>query len=285
MRVSTRHATSACATVLSRRGLRRCEHSLRMVPLVWLSAVLSFAEAAAPSYQSAGIVNAATGQPDVAPNTLVTIRGTDLATSTRTLTVEEARIGKLPITLPGTGTMVFIDRIPAPIWLASPEQVNFVIPSQVIPTNRARLVVVVNGMRGPEILLRIVREAPGLFQRDPETAMGTHMDGTPIKADSPAMPGEDIVLMATGLGSVEPEIRYMEVAKVVSPLVRRADFRVLVNDIPVDDARIRYVGAAMGYSGMYQINLTLPEDTPPDPEVKVAIGELVSQGGARLPVR
>jgi len=250
---------------------------------LWISAAMCMAQG--PSYQASGIVNAATGQPEVAPNSLVTIRGTGLATGTRTLTVEEARVGKLPITLPGTGTTVLIERIPVPIWLASPEQVNFVIPAQIAPTNRARLVLVVNGVRGPEIVMRIAEEAPGLFQRDPETVMATHMDGSPIKADSPATAGEDVVLLATGLGTVDPEPRYMEVAKMVAPLVRRNAFRVLLNDIPVDDARIRYVGAAVGYAGMYQVILTLPEDTPADPEVRIAVGELVSQTGSRLPVR
>jgi uncharacterized protein (TIGR03437 family) len=251
---------------------------------IWLLLSIALCFAQPPAYQTSGVVNAATGQPDLAPNTLVSIFGKDLARGTRSLTVEEAR-GTLPTVLPGTGTSVYINGQPVPVWMASPEQVNIVIPSQVRPSNRAKFVLVVNGLRGDELTLRIVKEAPGLFPRDPETVSATHADGSPVKAEAPARPGEDVVLLATGLGPVSPEIRYFEVARGVSPLVRRADFRVLLNDVVVEDSRIGYVGAAPGYSGTYQINLSLPDDTPADPEVRIALGDLTSPAGLKLPVR
>ena len=63
----------------------------------------------APSYTASGIVNSATGLPDsIAPNSFVTLYGTGLSNTTRSIGPEDIRAGLLPTVLGGTGVRVLV---------------------------------------------------------------------------------------------------------------------------------------------------------------------------------
>jgi uncharacterized protein (TIGR03437 family) len=253
-------------------------------PLLLFVAMAGGIASALPSYSAAGVVNAATGQPVLAPNTFATIYGRDLANSTRQLQSADVEGGLLPVHLPGTGVRVFLDGLAAPVWYVSPTQVNFVVPPNLLPGREARLWLAVDGRQGPEVLVRIAAASPGLFLSDPETVLAVGLDGGVIRNEAPARPGQDVVLFATGLGPVTPGMGYREVAERPSPLVRIGELRVLLNGVAVPPERVRYAGAAPGFAGLYQINLWLPGDAPANPLLQVAVGDQSSQPGVRLAV-
>jgi uncharacterized protein (TIGR03437 family) len=68
---------------------------------------------------------------------------------------------------------------------------------------------------------------------------------------------------------------------------RLSEFRVTLAGAAVEPSRIIYAGLtpAPGIAALYQINLQLPEQLPPDPEIRIAIGERVSPAGIKLTVR
>ncbi|MBI3681509.1 MAG: hypothetical protein HY235_14080 [Acidobacteria bacterium] len=242
-------------------------------------------QALAQVYSAATVVNSATYRPELAPNAFGTIFGASLAYATREMRSEDVAAGLLPVVLPGTGVRVFLDGIAAPIWYVSPGQINFLAPGNLLGDREAKLWVTLDGRQGPEVLVRLKAESPGLFPLDPETIIAARLDGTLIQRESPAAKGQDILLFATGLGPTVPETPYRQLARGAAPIARRAEFRLLLNDAPVPDDRIRYVGVAPDFAGLYQINLRVPEDAPPDPEVRIVLGESASPGGLRLPLR
>src|SRR5437868_14945087 len=97
----------------------------------WLAAALTTAAQTppAPAYAAASIVNAASNQAGpIAPNTIVSLYGTDLAYVTRALTPDEISGTTLPTTLVGTGVKVTVGNVLANLYFVSPTQINFLVP-------------------------------------------------------------------------------------------------------------------------------------------------------------
>lgn len=240
---------------------------------------------AAPVYSAATIVNSATSLSVLSPNAFATIYGSGLAGSTRALTAADLSGGLLPVLLPGTGARVFVDGIAAPLWYVSPQQINFLIPPQLAPGREVRIWTTYDGRQGPEVLVRLSSESPGLFALDPETVIAVRLDGSLVKPENPAMRKEMVILFATGLGPTNPDTPYRELARGPAPLARLADFRLLLNEEAVARQQILYAGAAPQFAGLYQINLAVPEDAPLNPEVRIAMGDSLSPRGLRLPLK
>jgi uncharacterized protein (TIGR03437 family) len=261
---------------------------------LWLLAALVFPPLAragetarylAPSYSAASIVNNANNLSGaLAPNTIVTLYGENLAYTTRALVPGDLTTGRIPTALPGTGVRVLIRNVPAGIYFVSPNQINLLVPSNLVPGD-ATLQLVQDGHAGPEVRIRLRSAAPGLYQLDPETVIAMKSDGTVATADNPARPGEVIVLYATGLGEVSPPLAAGEIPRAPASLKRLSEFNVFLDGAPVDPGRVLYAGVTPGFAGLYQINLHLPETAPDHPEVRVAAGEEISGPGVYLPVQ
>jgi uncharacterized protein (TIGR03437 family) len=63
------------------------------------------------------------------------------------------------------------------------------------------------------------------------------------------------------------------------------DLQVYLDGKPLDPAKVLYAGLAPGWPGLYQIDLVLPDDAGPDPEIRVAIGNQASPPGLKLAVQ
>src|SRR5205807_306485 len=82
---------------------------------------------AKPSINSAdGVVNGASFAPGIAPNTYITIRGSNLAPTSRLWQADELAGGKLPTQLSCTSVMV--NNKPAYVEFISPDQINAIAP-------------------------------------------------------------------------------------------------------------------------------------------------------------
>ncbi len=240
----------------------------------------------APNYTAASIVNSASNLPgELSPNAIATIYGKELAYITRAIRAEDIHNGVLPVTLPGTGVRVLVKRLtPAHIYYVSPGQVNFLVPANLLP-GPVEIQLVVDGRAGPEITVNLGSASPALFQLDATTALSTHADGSLVTRDTPARPGEDVVVYVNGLGQTDPSLVYGEVARAAATIRQLAELRVSLDGVVLDRGAIAYAGVTPGSAGLYQINLRLPRETPADPELRIAIGEAASPPGVRLPVR
>jgi uncharacterized protein (TIGR03437 family) len=129
-----------------------------------LAAVLARAEA--PVYSAASIVNAGDNQSGtLAPNTLATIYGQNLAYGTQSLTANEVQGGTLPTIFPGTGARVIVGSMLASLTYVSPTQINFLVPPNLIP-GTVNLNVVVDSWSGPMVQIQLAAASPALFQLD-----------------------------------------------------------------------------------------------------------------------
>jgi uncharacterized protein (TIGR03437 family) len=237
-----------------------------------------------PCYFAAGIVNAASNQAGVlAPNTWVSIYGTNLATATCSRDAQ----GNLPC-FGGVKVLIGQDTAngeEALLSYVSPSQVNFLMPWQ--RGNAVTVQLARDSLEGPAIRIALADYAPGLFLVDASTAVAVHPNWTVVTPASPAHAGEYVILYATGLGpfalSLDDEDN--AVPMIADPITARKQFTILLDGKPVDDELIEYVGAAPLFIGDYQINLKLPASVGPNPEIRLSIGGSLSPAGIHLIVQ
>jgi uncharacterized protein (TIGR03437 family) len=251
--------------------------------LVLAPAVQAESGRLAPSYSAASIVNSASNMPGaLAPYTIASLYGSDLAYTTRAISGEDIRGGRLPTEL--AGVRVYLGGFAAALYFVSPGQINLLVPT-LLRGKEVELQVTLDSRAGPPVNIQLLDAAPALFQADSRMVVAVRADWSAVTEEAPLLPGEDVILFATGLGATTPDVDYPQTPRGAAPIKRLAEFRVLLDGVAVDSGRIAYAGIAPGFAGLYQINLKLPESLADDPEVRIALGNQISPEGLRLPVR
>lgn len=231
----------------------------------------------APEYSADSIANSAANVSGLyAPNTFVSIYGRNLAYATRAISDADIRAGMLPSVLLGTGVRVILGGIFAHMYYVSPQQVNILVPNY-FKAGRVTLQLVNDGYAGPPVEIQLEATAPALFEYEGRV-IATHLDGSLVTESSPAARGEIVVLWATGLGLVTPAAEPGRLPTRAAWLTDRDRFQVLVNGEPVPREHIYYAGVAPGFAGLYQINVRMPAESTPDPEIRVGTSERFSPG-------
>jgi uncharacterized protein (TIGR03437 family) len=232
-----------------------------------------------PCYTAASIANTAASVAGFyAPNSFLTIYGTNLSYVTKPIGPGDITVGQLPFALTGTEVSVLVGGISAYMYYVSPGQVNVLIPSLLTP-GPVIVELETRSLYGPAIEITLAPAAPALFQLDAATVLATHGNGPLVTASSPAVPGEIVVLYATGLGETAPEAVCGWLPEMAAPLADLSDFEVLLNGTAVDPHLIRYAGQAPGFAGLFQINLQLPANAPQNPEIRIGF---ISNSGSNL---
>ncbi len=240
-------------------------------------------QSTAPCYSAAGIVNAASNKAgQLAPFTWVSLYGTNLAYTSESRSTTESTVGL-------GGVNVFVNDIPTLVSYVSPTQVNFLLPYE-IAGNTMTVRLARDSLSGPLIILPITGSAPALFLLEAGIAVVANPTNperwTTVTADTPAHPGDIVILYATGLGPTKRPLEDLTIpALEANPIVRRNEFIITLDGNPVDDRLIEYVGAAPLFTGVYQINLRLPEELGNDPEIRIGLVDRLSEIGVRLYVR
>jgi uncharacterized protein (TIGR03437 family) len=211
----------------------------------------------------------------------VSLYGKDLSWNTRAVRAEDVRNGFMPTYLPGAGVTVYVNNEPAALYYVSPTQINLLMTAAAT-WQSARLAVTRDGVRGPEIVIPLADYAPALFQLDPDFAVATQPDGAAVTRDLPARPGDIVILYANGLGRVIPPLPDRALATAAACIERDQDLIITLNGTAVPADHILYAGVAPGFAGLYQINLRLPDSTPPNPEIRIGFGSQLSREGLRL---
>ncbi len=256
---------------------------MRALALALMCAALAPADD--PLYSAGSIVNSADNQiGPLAPNTIVSIYGQNLAYGTQALTPADVISGVLPTFLVGTDVSVVIGGQAANLYYASPTQINFLIPSTLLPVT-VNLQLVIDGLAGPPVPLKLTPSAPALFQLDANTAVATLPSGSVLTTTTPAAPGDIVILYATGSGQTNPPVESGVLPTQAAPLLDIKSFSVVLDAVAVDPSAISYVGIAPGFAGLYQINVKLPASTGANPQIQIGLGGILSPAGILLPVR
>ena len=224
-----------------------------------------------------GVVNAAGFEkvPGIAAGTLVSLFGTQLAPS-----VEGAVSIPLPREL--VSTSVKVNGIDAPLIFVSSGQINFQVPFEV-GEGSGLVQVVREGQAGNTVSATVLNRSPGIFR------FGIGEYGVVVNASqgnfplppavappglnaAPARPGDVLVIFATGLGPVTPEVRTGEAAS-ADPLNRSVD-TPFVNFSQSPFGLVGtpfFTGMTPGFVGLFQINVTLPDFLTTNPRTPITL--------------
>jgi uncharacterized protein (TIGR03437 family) len=253
--------------------------------LLFPSLLLAQTDLGFPIYSAASVANAAANLAGwFAPNTLISIYGTNLAFDTQAISATDIRNGNLPTSLGSAPVRVLLDGQFANMYYVSPHQVNALIPPHLLP-GPVTMQVVLSGRAGPPVVLMLEDSAPGLFETEDHFVIATHGNGPVVTVSAPAERGEIVVLYATGLGSTSPLTEPNRTPAIAAKLTNLAAFQVWLNGVAVAKERILYAGVTPGFAGLFQINVRLPEDAAPDAEIRVGTADRMSPTGRYLRLR
>jgi uncharacterized protein (TIGR03437 family) len=257
------------------------------VPKFYLVLLVLTANAAwgqAPAYTAAEIVNSSdyTSGP-FAPNSVLSIFGSNLSFDTRALMAGDISNNTLPIELDNVS--VYVDNWPVALLYVSATQINFIVPSNEI-SGDVTVCVVREGTTGPEVTVSLVDAAPALFPLGNGYIIATHgADGSLITAASPAQGGEYIVVYATGLGRTEPNPGPGEIPQGAATIEDYTSLSVYLDGAALPWYLIKYAGVTPGSVGLYQVNIQLPNPVDANPQILVTIGGQSSMAGLQIPAQ
>ena len=221
-----------------------------------------------------GVTNAASYSPvtaSVAPGEFITLFGTGLATSQQVATAFP-----FPTTL--AGVQVLVNGNAIPLYSVSPTQISGVLPYSLPPNDYASFTVVNNGVSSNAVTQYVNSAATGVFT-NPANGLGTpaalRPDFSIVSAANPARRGETISLYVTGLGQVRgPNGEAPPAAGEAAPLDRLFTTTADYLNVNIEGIRaaVTFSGLAPGYAGLYQINVTIPQDAPQgNPELLIDV--------------
>ncbi len=211
-----------------------------------------------PTFEAAGVVNAATFEPGIVPGSIISIFGAGMME------------GVIGAELAGgqtsyNGTQVRIGGIPAPLLVLSsgpPEQINLQAPFELSPGQTTTIEIENNGSRSTISGVPVFLTQPGIFeitlQQGGRVGAVIHADdGSLVTPDNAAAHGEVVSLFATGVGRLSSPGGQTGVLGPIPPLVS-----ALPTIVGVDNkgSPVLFSGYAPGFLGLYQVNFTIPID-------------------------
>ena len=201
------------------------------------------------------LASAASYEQTIAPGGIVALFGADLTDGTAAAAVQP-----LPTTL--AGVQVRVNGVAAPLFYASPSQINFQIPrtapattnnqfTQFIPSGAITVEVVRNGQLTRAGVFQIAPSVPALFTFDqsgtgPAAAVDAfNFNGPPYAATRSNGEPNILAFFASGVGADATDVEG-NVA---------ADVRVTIDG---NLTAVSYAGRAPGLTGLNQLNVALP---------------------------
>jgi uncharacterized protein (TIGR03437 family) len=218
----------------------------------------------------------------VAPGEIVVLNGTNIGPDTLTTLVVNG--GVVATTL--AGTRVLFDGVAAPIVYALTGQTSVIVPYAVAGRARTSIVVERGTSRSAALEVPVLAAKPALFTANASGRGQGAILNENYSYNSEAVPiekGRIVMLYGTGEGQTNPPGTDGLLASLVFP---RPVLPVSVT-IGGRTANVLYAGAAPGIvSGMFQMNVEVPRDTPSgNAEVIVTVGTARSPGGVTVAVR
>lgn len=231
-----------------------------------------------------GVVNGASfiaaPQNTVAPGTVVSIFGRNLAPTTAAAT-------KLPLDTVMGNTVVTFNGVPAPLYFVSPTQINAQVPDLFGVFDFVQVQVTVNNAVSSIENVPFQGFSPGIFTRDQNgkaIAGVLHQDNSPVTATSPARRGEVVQIFCSGLGSTSPPLIPGQAAPRI-PLAS-TDSPVRVSIGGVTNLVPQFAGLTPDFAGLYQVNVQIPSGAMSGLQtLKVSVGGFTSRDGVTIPIQ
>jgi uncharacterized protein (TIGR03437 family) len=233
-----------------------------------------------PAVNAGGVVDGAQYGSRLAAGGIVSIFGQNLAAYTA---------GALSVPLPKllALTRVSMDGMDAPMFYASPQQINVQIPFELAGKSTASIQIFAAGAPGNVASVALSPAAPGIFTLTADgKGPGAILHTSDLSLVSPAKPAarnEGIAIYATGLGAVSPYVASGAPGP-GSPLSRTSqDVTVVIGGIT---APVTFSGLAPGLVGLYQVNAIVPPNPPTGNTVSLTLAVAgVTSNTVTIPVQ
>jgi uncharacterized protein (TIGR03437 family) len=239
---------------------------LRLLSYLFAGAIAAMAQSNPPVIGAGGIVNTAGSPtvPAVAPGSLVSIFGTNLASSM-------ASSDTVPLSATVNSVSVTFNNTPAPVQFVSSGQVNVEAPwglqTSDLQGGPAQVVVTTNGVASAAASIQVLKSAPALFTLggqaiaiNPDGSLAAPAGSFPGIATRPAKIGDSngLIILATGLGSVDAAIGdgANSVDQTRNTLVKPT---VLIGGVA---AQLVFSGLSPQFPGINQLNVVISSGTP-----------------------
>jgi len=206
---------------------------------------------------SAAIVNAGSFASAVAPGSLISIFGNNLASGvTQASGLWPAQLGTTKVSVNGTAI---------PLYYVSPGQIDAQLPVDLAPGS-AQLSVSVGGTASTTVNFTVSAAAPGIFTYSGLLrAIAQDFTGNPparlVGPSTPAQAGDQLVVYLTGGGAVKPTGGTWTTGGLAPPGLSpvTAPYSVTIGGLP---ASTSYLGLTPGFIGLYQLNVQVPPGLP-----------------------
>lgn len=223
-----------------------------------------------PKISKGGIVNVAAPNAQLAPGSIFSVWGTDLATSSAAAT-------QVPLSATLNGTSVTVNGVPAPLYYVSPNQINAQIPFETQPGN-ASVTVTAGGITTSASTVQISATGPGILMNG-SFGVAVNEDNSINDDNHPAPVGSVVTLYMTGQGALDNPIPTGAPAP-SSPLSRPvAPVSLIVTGSNGSQANadILFAGMTPGAVGLFQVNFKVPS-LPPSAnyQISVKVGSMYS---------
>jgi uncharacterized protein (TIGR03437 family) len=216
-----------------------------------------------PFTSTAGIVNAASSQPSIAPGSLISIYGSSLASA-------NGSAANVPLPQALSGTSVTVDGTPVPLLFVSPTQINAQVPYEA-KTGDVKVIVKSGSAQSLPVDIQVQPTGPGVLTVLPTNhALVVNVDdGSPNSTQSPAKPGHYVTAYLTGQGLLDNPVPTGAAAP-LSPFSHAlADVQAKIGG---QAAVVQFAGLAPNFVGLLQLNLQVPIVAPGEQSFEVSIG-------------
>jgi uncharacterized protein (TIGR03437 family) len=167
---------------------------------------------------------------------------------------------------------VTINGVPASLLFVSGGQLNLQVPFATSGT-LATISVNNNGTISNEVTVPVAQTSPAIFSTD-GTGFGpgtvVHADFSLVNEARSAAPNETVVIFLTGLGPLDPSIADGTPGPTAEPFSRTTDTSIQVL-FAGEAGTVLFAGAAPGFVGLYQMNVTIPSTVVVGAAVPVAM--------------
>ncbi|MGH9767045.1 MAG: putative glycoside hydrolase [Blastocatellia bacterium] len=238
------------------------------------------APASAPRVNA--VVNSASFQPTIASAGFVSIFGTGFANSARGWMSSDFSGANLPVSLDGVS--VTINGKQAYVAYISPTQINVLAPDDDAIGKVEVQVTTPQGKSYPGTVLK-QKASPAFFTYQAGTSShvaALHLDGTLVGPSGPfsrpAAPGEVIAMYGTGFGPTTP-------AAPTSQLVSQPAATTLPVSVSIGGTAAEVLWSGLVSSGLYQLNVKVPNISSGDKLVQASIGGFQSAANVALTVK
>ncbi len=202
------------------------------------------------------VVNLADGSPAVAPGGLISVFGSNLSSVTATNK-------ELPVPTTLGEACLTVNGILAPLFLASPGQINAQLPFEV--SGSAAMVLRAPGGTSNTFNFTALPSAPAVFRTGtagPDTGLPTIYRATNnelVTLSNPVHPEDYLTIFVTGLGRTSPAVKTGDPAPSDPLAIAQIVPTITLGGVELG---IQFAGLVPGQVGVYQINAFVPAIVP-----------------------